>query len=456
MFPRRQSLPYPEDSAALFEAVRQLPWPVFLDSAYPMVEQGRYDIISAAPYETLITRGETTEIRTADGLIRSKADPFSLLRERLGPILEESEPPFAGGAIGYFSYDLARRIERLPELAERGDELPELAVGLYDRVLVVDHLQRTAWLTGQGRDPATARNWASWIERFRRPVRGKQRSFGLCSPIRASLSLRDYRRCFERIQSYIREGDCYQVNFAQRFQASMKGDPWTAYRRLRRINPAPYSAYLELPFGQVLSSSPERFLQVRQRMVRTSPIKGTTPRVKDDPEADRRQIARLAASPKDRAENLMIVDLLRNDLGKVCETGSVEAPALFEIQSFARVHHMVSTVTGRLASGEDAPSLLRACFPGGSITGAPKLRAMQIIEELERARRGVYCGAIGYLGFDGAMDTNIAIRTLVNRQGEISFWAGGGIVADSSVEAEYQETLDKASAIFDTLNGAQG
>jgi para-aminobenzoate synthetase component 1 len=266
----------------------------------------------------------------------------------------------------------------------------------------------------------------------------------------ANLSRSEYQNRFERIQSYILEGDCYQVNFAQSFEAEVEGDPWAAYRRLRRINPAPFSAYLETPHGSVLCSSPERFLRLQKRWVQTRPIKGTARR-RDDPAADRRMAEGLAASDKDRAENLMIVDLLRNDLGKVCRTGSVEVTGLFEIESFARVHHLVSTIEGILAAGEDALSLLRACFPGGSITGAPKLRAMQIIEELEGRRRGVYCGAVGYIGFEGGMDTNIAIRTLVVRQNRLRFWSGGGIVYDSRVDAEYQESLDKAAAIFEML-----
>jgi para-aminobenzoate synthetase component 1 len=259
-----------------------------------------------------------------------------------------------------------------------------------------------------------------------------------------------YHQAFNRIRDYIREGDCYQVNLAQRFQAPCTGDPWLGYRRLRAINPAPFAAYLNLPFGQVLSSSPERFLEVRGGHVETRPIKGTRPR-QSDPAADAAQAGELAACGKDRAENLMIVDLLRNDLGKVCVPGSVETSRLFEVESFANVHHLVSTVTGRLAPGLDAIDLLRAAFPGGSITGAPKLRAMEIIEELEPDRRGVYCGAIGYLGFNGDMDTNIAIRTVVITAGQAHCWAGGGIVADSEWQAEYQECLDKASPMLRLL-----
>ena len=271
------------------------------------------------------------------------------------------------------------------------------------------------------------------------------------APLRSNLSEAAYTAAFKRVQRYIRAGDCYQVNLAQRFAAPAKGDPWSAYCRLRELNPAPFSAYLKTPFGEVLSSSPERFLSLRHGQVETRPIKGTRPRganAADD--AALRQV--LSESEKDRAENLMIVDLLRNDLGRVCRPGSIQVPALFATETYASVHHLVSTVRGELRHDEDAVSLLRACFPGGSITGAPKIRAMQIIEELEPHRRGVYCGAIGYLGFDGAMDTNIAIRTIVHSRGEVRFWAGGGLVFDSDSEQEYRETFDKASRLIELLS----
>jgi para-aminobenzoate synthetase component 1 len=249
---------------------------------------------------------------------------------------------------------------------------------------------------------------------------------------------------------FIQAGDCYQINLAQRFSAPAAGDPWLAYQALRIVNPAPYSAYLRTPQGVVLSASPERFLHLRDGMVETRPIKGTRARV-GHPRLDAERVAELQASAKDRAENVMIVDLLRNDLSKNCITGSVNVPRLFEVESFATVHHLVSTVTGTLRADRDALDLLRGCFPGGSITGAPKRRAMQIIEELEPQRRGVYCGAIGYIGCDGNMDLNIAIRTLVFSGGSVRLWAGGGIVADSQLDEEYQETFDKAAAMLKLL-----
>jgi para-aminobenzoate synthetase component 1 len=271
------------------------------------------------------------------------------------------------------------------------------------------------------------------------------------TPVASNMSREDYGRAFDRIKRYITEGDCYQVNLAQRFSAQASGDPWLAYQALRVMNPAPFSAYLSTPYVQVLSASPERFLRLEDGRVETRPIKGTRPRA-GHARLDAELVQELRESVKDRAENLMIVDLLRNDLAKACR--AVRVPKLFDVESYATVHHLVSTVTGVLREGCDAIDLLRGAFPGGSITGAPKVRAMQIIEELEPQRRGVYCGAIGYIGFDGAMDLNIAIRTLVYSRGQIRFWAGGGIVADSSVDDEYQETFDKAAAMLKLLQQA--
>jgi para-aminobenzoate synthetase component 1 len=240
------------------------------------------------------------------------------------------------------------------------------------------------------------------------------------------------------------------VNLAQRFDATVRGDSYSAYLALRRINPAPFSAFFSTPYGDILSSSPERFLCVDGDRVETRPIKGTRPRLADAAD-DLRQRDELAASAKDRAENVMIVDLLRNDLGKACVAGSVEVCRLFDIESFAQVHHLVSTVTGKLAPGRHALDLLRGSFPGGSITGAPKVRAMEIIDALEPQRRSIYCGSIGYLSANGRMDLNVAIRCLLRVGSSVYAWAGGGIVADSSVDSEFQESLDKASGLLAVL-----
>ncbi|MGA7980365.1 MAG: aminodeoxychorismate synthase component I [Chromatiaceae bacterium] len=446
-----QEVPYRPDSTPLFDLLAHRSWPVFLDSGRPYSTQGRYDIVTADPRTVLVTRGLKTEIRTAAGARSSLADPFALLQEEMSPARPAVDGlPFCGGAVGYFGYDLGRRIERIPRLAEDAEHIPDMAVGIYEWALVVDHHEQRSRLVAS--DRSLLREQASvlataWNERR---VPRPRIPFRVLGPVRPNLSHGEYLAAIARIKHYIREGDCYQVNFAQRFSAAAEGDPWHAYQGLRRLNPAPFAAYLSTPYCQVMCSSPERFLRVRSGLVETKPIKGTLPRGKD-PIEDLMLADALRASAKDRAENLMIVDLLRNDLGRVCAIGSIQVPRLFALESFTRVHHLVSTVRGRLAEGRTPLDLLRACFPGGSITGAPKVRAMEIIEELEPHRRGVYCGAIGYLGFDGAMDTNIAIRTLVHSDGVTRLWAGGGIVADSDPESEYRETYHKAAPLLDLL-----
>ena len=355
--------------------------------------------------------------------------------------------PFSGGAIGYFAYDLGRRIESLPALAEAVEQLPEMAVGIYDWALVVDHQQRRCQLVSHDFDPYTRQIWPQLLARFQQQ-KPLTTDFKVRGKLQCNLDDAAYASAFQRIQHYIREGDCYQVNLAKRFEISAEGDPWIAYRQLRQHNAAPFSVFMDTPKASVLSSSPERLLSVRAGHMETKLIKGTRPRDLHNAEQDARYATDLQNSLKDRAENLMIVDLLRNDLGKVCVPGSIRVPKAFALESFATVHHLVSTITGQLAADQHAVSLLRACFPGGSITGAPKLRAMQIIEELEPHRRGIYCGSIAYIGFDGNMDSNITIRTLVFNQNRLRFWAGGGIVADSDCAAEHQEVLDKAAAML--------
>ncbi|MEQ1739191.1 MAG: aminodeoxychorismate synthase component I [Methyloglobulus sp.] len=444
-------LPYFPDSSALFAAIADQPWAVFLDSGYPYSDQGRYDIIAAEPVATLVTHGEITQINRNGSVMLSSQDPFDLVKQELESCHHEGFAglPFNGGAIGYFSYDLARRLEKLPNIADDAEHIPEMSVGIYNWAVVVDHHQKQSFLVGQGCDEF---HWQTLIGLFSKlPTSDQKTQFKVTSAVKSNMDKAAYTRAFQRIKHYLKEGDCYQVNLSQRFVAACEGDAWTAYQHLREMNAAPFSAYLNFPEAQILSSSPERFLQLVDGRVETKPIKGTRPR-KAYPASDWQQIDLLRNSPKDRAENLMIVDLLRNDLSKTCKTGSVKVPALFAVESYTTVHHLVSTVTGLLAEGQHALDLLKSCFPGGSITGAPKIRAMEVIEELELSRRGVYCGAIGYMGFDGNMDSNIAIRTLVHSNGMIRFWAGGGIVNDSDVEEEYQECFDKAAALLKLLN----
>jgi para-aminobenzoate synthetase component I len=318
---------------------------------------------------------------------------------------------------------------------------------------VVDHSAQRSCLVSHALNAETHKKWPSLQANIHAPSRPVNlNNFEVKTPIVSNLSEPQYATAFAKIKAYIEAGDCYQVNLAQRFSAEVAGDSWQMYKKLREISPAPFMAYMDLPLSekesfQVLSNSPERFIQITGNHVETRPIKGTRPR-SSDPEQDLANSNGLLTSEKDRAENLMIVDLLRNDLSKSCEKVTVNK--LFQLQSFANVHHLVSIIVAKLRSGKTAVDVLQSCFPGGSITGAPKLRAMQIIDELEPHRRGLYCGAIGYIGFDGDMDTNIAIRSAVISKNTLSFYAGGGIIADSDGSKEYTETLDKASS-FTTI-----
>jgi para-aminobenzoate synthetase component 1 len=439
--------------ARRFRTLAGLPSAVWLDSA-AAGPADRFDILVADPSVTLRTRGVETEIATRDGVTRSTRSPLELVREQLGDVAKgPAELPFTGGAVGYFGYDLGRRLERIPEIAAADIDMPDLVVGIYDWAVVVDHEARRTWLVGGARDARTRREWPLLVTRLGEQPPAESASFRVLERPVSNFTRAAYAEAFGRVQEHIRRGDCYQVNLTQRFAARAQGDAWHAYLKLREINPAPFAAYLDLPDGKVVCSSPERFLKVTGGHVETKPIKGTRPR-STDPARDRALAEELRTSAKDRAENVMIVDLLRNDLGKVCAAGTVRASKLFDVESFASVHQLVSTVEGQLARDKHALDLLGACFPGGSITGAPKVAAMKIIEELEPHRRSIYCGAIGYVGYDGNMDLNIAIRTLVQKGDHVYTWAGGGVVADSNVDAEYQESLDKAAAMLAVLDSA--
>jgi para-aminobenzoate synthetase component 1 len=450
--PQLYSLPYLFDSARLFSAIAAQPWSIFLDSGLAEKRQGRYDIFATDPECTLITHGAETQVCSGNNTQVSTQDPFALIKQKLTVQKSFPEVPFNGGAMGYFAYDLGRQLEKLPNLTADAEHIPDMAVGIYQWAVVVDHQEQKSYLVGCA---DSEHQWQVLIEQFSvYPEATPVDKFQVTSPVQANMSEENYAQAFAKIKKYLQEGDCYQVNLAQRFVANCQGDPWTAYQQLREINSAPFSGYFNVPGVQVLSSSPERFLKVYQGMVEAKPIKGTRPR-KENEQENQQQIDALQNSHKDRAENVMIVDLLRNDISKNCMPSSVQVPKLFEIESYTTVHHLVSTVTGQLNERYHALDLLRSCFPGGSITGAPKIRAMEVIEELESHRRGVYCGAIAYIGFDGNMDSNIAIRTLVHSEQTIRFWAGGGIVNDSVLEEEYQECFDKAAAMLSLLEQMQ-
>jgi len=462
------------DPAWCCEQLAGLPYRLFLDSASTTTRLGRYSFLTADPIDVIERKGSSGALDD----VRTRLAPF-----QTEPIA--GLPPFQGGAAGYIAYDWGLTLERLP--APRYDDiaLPDVVLGLYDWVLAWDHVESRAWLISTGMPAeagadraARARARATDVrERLQAaPDRGSspeasvgwldgprsERPFapshvvegGWWEPsfeLRSSFTHGDYLAAVQRVRDYIFAGDIFQANLSQRFEAPLPGSPWEFYSRLRRRNAAPFAAFLETPDASVISASPERFLHVtRSGSVETRPIKGTRPRGVG-PEHDAALGQALAESAKDRAENLMIVDLMRNDLSRVCAPGTVRVSELFSLERYATVHHLVSTVVGQLEPGYDALHLLRAAFPGGSITGAPKLRAMEIIAELEPSQRSIYCGSIGYFSLTGDLDTSIAIRTAIVRDGRVYFSAGGGIVADSDPEQEYRETLDKARALIDAL-----
>jgi len=444
-----QQVPYIENVAEVFSRFASLPWAVFLDSGRPHSQQGRYEIFSAFPKKTFLTQGKYTIIDSGGYQQVVPDDPFELLQQELkNHVLEPCELPFSGGALGYFSYDLGRRIEQVPNAAENDTDIPEMAVGIYHWAYVVDHQEQKSMIVGDMSEPRVKLNWQDIINWVTAPEKFAQKeAYKSTSIIKSNMTAKQYAEKFAVIKSYIGAGDCYQVNLAQRFMVNVEGDPWQGYMTLRKINPSPFAAYINIPGCNVLSVSPERFLRVNNNLVQTKPIKGTRPRSQDKSK-DNELKEELKNSIKDRAENLMIVDLLRNDLSKCCEVNSVKVTKLFDVESFPTVHHLVSTIEGRLPKKTSLVELLRESFPGGSITGAPKIRAMEIIEELEPHRRGLYCGSIGYIGFNRRMDTNIAIRTIIQKDDIAYFYAGGGLVWDSSLDEEYQETYDKAAAMF--------
>lgn len=436
-------LPYQPDPAFYFERLRRAPGATLLDSARPGAERGRYDLLSAWPLQQLQAHPDE------DG-----RDYLQRLRQALADLgtaqlPEGIELPFAGGLIGYLSYDFGRRLEQLPTHAVDDLGLPDARLGLYAWALVSDHRLCSSQLVFHPSLPEDERQ--RLITLFEASTLGDSGDFHLLAPMTGDLRPEQYRAAFDQVQRYIQAGDCYQINLTQRFRAPCQGDPWHAYQALRAACPTPFSGYQQLDEGTaLLSFSPERFIRVSQGAVETRPIKGTRPRAAD-PAEDARNAAELLASPKDRSENLMIVDLLRNDIGRTCQTGSVKVPELFSLESYPNVHHLVSSVVGRLAADKDALDLIAGSFPGGSITGAPKIRAMQIIDELEPARRALYCGSLLYVDVRGEMDSSIAIRSLLVKDGQVSCWGGGAVVADSDWQAEYEESIAKVRVLMETL-----
>ncbi len=447
----------------------------FMDSRYSfLLESGgsagdfsRHSFIGSEPFLVFKSKGKQIEICEGDQSERFSGDPFEVLKKLISQynLASSGHSPFPGGAVGYFGYDLCHFVEKLPRNSFDDLQLPDCYLGFYDLVLSFDHLTGRLFISSSGlpeKEPARRRERAKWRleEMLNKLNKASWEDFSVkeeynIGEISSNFSRSDYLDAIERVKEYIRAGDIFQVNLSQRFVCSRMALPFTIYEKLRRINPAPFASLLNFPELSVVGASPERFLRISGRKVQTRPIKGTRPRGRDDLE-DKELARELWESEKDKAELIMIVDLERNDLGRVCEYGSVKVPKLITLETYPTVFHLVSTVEGMLKEDKDHIDCLRACFPGGSITGAPKIRAMEIIDELEPNQRGVYTGSIGYIGFNGETDLNIVIRTMVMTGEKIYFHAGGGIVADSDPASEYEETLHKARALIETLTMGKG
>jgi para-aminobenzoate synthetase component 1 len=448
-----------------FERFLADPFPFFLDGGMDHHKLGRYSFIGSDPFLVLSSRGSRNTVTCGGDTISRDGNPFDVLGELLDRYRQEpaSLPvPFTGGAVGYLGYDLCHFVERLPSTAVDDLQLPECRFGFYDVVLAFDNLQGTAYVVSTGFPEEDEAARSSRAGARLREMKSKLAGVSACrsetfpgpaskDALSGGFTHEEYVAAVERARQYIIAGDIFEVNLSQRFEAALDIPPYELYRRLRRINPAPFAGYIDFGDVAIAGASPERFLRLQGDRVETRPIKGTRSRGRT-PEEDEALARELLNSPKDRAENVMIVDLERNDLGRVCRYGTVKVSELAILEIFPTVFHLTSTVVGRLRRGKGRIDLLKATFPGGSITGAPKVRSMEIIDDLEPTRRGIYTGSIGYMGFDGAMDLNIVIRTFVVKDARAYFQVGGAVVYDSDPELEYEETLHKARALIEALD----
>ncbi len=443
----------------VFAALADEPYAAFLDSSAGSRGEARRSYIGWRPVLVLRARGRTLETIQDGKSVISTEDPLEALRRVLramGPCRSGRDQGLIGGLIGYLGYELGGQIESVAMRHRQNAGAPDLYFCLYDTVFIYDHA-RSAWSMSSFAPRSlaeTSRELVRALNPGSAPRPGRKEHVSLMRPLKSNFTRAQYLAAVRRVKRLIRDGEVYQVNLSQRFSTEISCSPWELYLALRQLNPAPYSCYLKFPELVLASSSPELFLRVRGREVETRPIKGTRPRGRN-PAEDRALRKELAASGKDAAELAMIVDLERNDLGKVCDYGSIHVKRRSRIESYATVFHSVASVIGRLAPARDIVDLIRAAFPGGSITGCPKISAMRIIDELETAARGPYTGSIGYICANGNAELNIAIRTFVVRGRTVSFHVGGGIVADSDPIAEYQETLHKGKALANALRDAE-
>jgi para-aminobenzoate synthetase component 1 len=431
----KYEIKYYENSSVYGEMLHKNDWFVFLDSCFDISNSGRYDIISCDPYIKITSYGKNVTVEN-ENLVSSFYDnPIDIIKKYYFRNQSNNNIPFNNGIIGYFGYDSLQNTDNT------NDSFPDIAVGFYDWAIIVDHADKKSWLTCQKLNPFIN----ALLEKINKHnlTISYDLNYSFSNFVQKTTKC-EYINDIKRIKSYISNGDCYQVNYSQNFESNYSGNPWDIYKNIRKINPAPYSAFLKINDRYVISSSPERFISIVENKVETKPIKGTLKRL-DDPALDKKQIDILRNDEKNLSENLMIVDLLRNDISKCCELFSVKVNKLFDIESFTSVHHIVSTISGKLKKNISSIDMLIACFPGGSITGAPKKRSMEIINELEKRKRQVYCGSIGYFDENNNMDTNICIRTIMLHRNKLYFAAGGGIIHDSDPLDEYYESLEKVS-----------
>ena len=439
-----EQLDFSIPSHKYFEFIKNNDWSIYLNSNNDKYPDQRFDILTSDPLEKIILDDDISDNQSFN------RDVFSSLKNAMKKYKCESKNdiPFCGGAMGFISYDYGNKLHNIEKKNDKDFQYPLIAFGIYDWCIIYDYLKRKSFILYHQKNELIDSILKLSISQLSLNESGPFKCTSRCE---SNMNYDLYHSKLSKIMNYIKSGDCYQVNLAQRFSLGFEGDEYSIYKTLTKSFASPYSAFMNYPFGKILSFSPERFLSINNGIVETKPIKGTRP-ISTDPVIDKNNIKELKTSEKDKAENLMIVDLLRNDLGMNCKNGSIKVDKLFEIETFANVHHLVSTISGEVDNDSNIYNLIKDAFPGGSITGAPKLRSMEIIEELEPNNRSIYCGSIGYIGFDEKTDLNISIRTMLAVNKNLYFWGGGGIVNDSDIRSEYNESIDKVKPLLDTFS----
>ena len=434
----------------LFSFFQAEPYCFFLDSSLQVEGLSSYSFMGSSPFLIFTAKNGICKIISEKEVQEVKRNPFSVLSElhQRYSFKNTSPFPFVGGAVGYFSYDAAQYLEKLPSLATDDLAIPDMCFGFYDGILIIDHKKEEIYVSGSTEE--IIKGIKTKLE-APLPISLEKNSDAEVL-LTSTISHKEYLTKIQKVKEYILQGDIYEMNLTQRFSGCFPKDPFTVYQNLRKISPSPFGCYLSFEDVQLLSSSPERLLQIQGQRIETRPIKGTRPRGKT-PQEDEKYKKSLLNSEKDQSELLMIIDLSRNDLSRICTPHSVKVTRLFGLESYSTVYHLVSTIEGHLKEGINVISAIKALFPGGSITGAPKIRSMEIIDELEPTKRSVYTGSIGYIGFDGSVDLNIAIRTMILKEQQVHFQVGGAITYDSNPQKEYEETLHKAQGMLRALGG---